>query len=290
MMTQVVVDADEMAKVMKGERIMSTRRLWGAGAAMTILASSIQAFGAEAVSTQSFDSLGTLVGPLAGDVRCQRFAPRAEVLELKVNKPGQTFSLTDGEGQEIEGAIRNGQLQFTATQQIYATIVRGKKRSDDEHLFNASGNKGKFPFGLVSNAYIFGRDGTLSDFGETAPDMGEIQQVRFCYGLTEEPQELPRCTEIEDGPQCPVVDEAERNGTLVFFDFDQLNFGGEARPCVCGNTVLLNCNESLPADEPGTCAGGVLQKVEVMYVLTKNPDSKVCKTIDGERICFRTPD
>jgi hypothetical protein len=119
--------------------------------------------------------------------------------------------------------------------------------------------------------------------------MSEIRQIRFCYGLSEEVEELPRCADIEDGPQCPVNGEAERNGAVVFFDFDQLNFGAEAKPCVCGNTVLEDCNESLPAGQTDSCVGGVEQKLRVLFELTKNPDSRVCKVIDGDRKCFETP-
>jgi hypothetical protein len=101
----------------------------------------------------------------------------------------------------------------------------------------------------------------------------------------QEPQELPRCADIEGGPQCPVDDEKmERNGVLAFFDFDQLNFGAEAKPCVCGNTVLRDCDESLPADQPGSCVGGVEQKLPVLLELTKN--DRVCEVIDGERVCW----
>ena len=107
--------------------------------------------------------------------------------------------------------------------------------------------------------------------------------------VPQEPQELPRCADIEGGPQCPVDDEQmERNGVLAFFDFDQLNFGAEAKPCVCGNTVLRDCDESLPADQPGSCVGGVEQKLPVLFELTKNPDSRMCETIDGERKCWDT--
>jgi hypothetical protein len=108
---------------------------------------------------------------------------------------------------------------------------------------------------------------------------------------TQEPQELPRCADIEGGPQCPVDDEQkERNGVLAFFDFDELNFGVEAQPCVCGNTVLRDCDESLPAGQTDSCVGGVEQKLPVLFELTKNPDSRVCKVIDGDRKCFETPD
>src|SRR5688572_17613341 len=38
---------------------------------------------------------------------------------------------------------------------------------------------------------------------------------------------LPMCKEVENGPQCPVGDGgSERNGSIVFFDFDEPDFGG----------------------------------------------------------------
>jgi hypothetical protein len=107
-----------------------------------------------------------------------------------------------------------------------------------------------------------------------------------------EPEALPRCADIEGAPQCPIADEVERNGVLVFVDFDQANFGARAQEnvCVCGNTVLVDCDETQPADGEDTCAGGQLQELPVTYELIKNPASTVCKTVDGERICKKTPD
>ena len=48
--------------------------------------------------------------------------------------------------------------------------------------------------------YVFGKDPALFDRGETAPNMSAIRQIRFCEGLSEEPEPLPRCADIEDGP------------------------------------------------------------------------------------------
>jgi hypothetical protein len=107
-----------------------------------------------------------------------------------------------------------------------------------------------------------------------------------------EPEALPKCADIEGGPQCPTADGVERNGVLIFGDFDQAKFGAQAREnvCVCGNTVLNDCDETQPADGELTCAGGTLQELPVIYELIRNPASEVCKTVDGERICKKTPD
>jgi hypothetical protein len=152
-----VVEENEMTKVANGQRMMSTGRLWGAGAAVAILVSSMHAFAADAAFTPMFDSLATPLGPIAGDVHCDQFAPRSEILELEINNPGAGFSLTDDEGQEIEGIVREKrELQFTATMQIYATIVRGERSNDDNLFGSSTDDDDGDDFGAVSNAYVFG--------------------------------------------------------------------------------------------------------------------------------------
>jgi hypothetical protein len=139
-------------------------------------------------------------------------------------------------------------------------------------------------FGRVSHVYVFGDDGALFDRGETAPNRRVIGQIRYCYGLSEEPEPLPMCADIENGPQCPLEGEVEKNGALVFFDFDEIDFGG-AKECVCGTTELVECNEKAPAGEEDTCAGGELSALPVEVLAIKNPDSTICRTIDGKRKC-----
>lgn len=99
---------------------------------------------------------------------------------------------------------------------------------------------------------------------------------------------LPRCSEVEKGPQCPFDDKgSERNGSLVFFDFDERDFGG-APQCTCGELVLRNCNEDAPAGEPDSCAGGELMELPVVVEAIKNVTdtaSTTCETYRGRRDC-----
>jgi hypothetical protein len=104
-----------------------------------------------------------------------------------------------------------------------------------------------------------------------------------------QPVAVPRCADIEGAPQCPMG--VEKNALVVLFDFDQDKFGAGAQEnvCVCGNTVLVECDETQPAGGEGTCVGGQLQELPVTIELIKNPATTICKTIDGQRICVTTP-
>ena len=108
--------------------------------------------------------------------------------------------------------------------------------------------------------------------------------------LRAQSEALPKCAEVEGGPRCPTANGAERNGVLIFGDFDQAKFGAQAQEnvCVCGNTMLNDCDETQPADGELTCAGGTLQELPITIELIKNPATTICKTVDGERICVTT--
>jgi hypothetical protein len=267
------------------------RKLWVAGAAMTALVSATPALAESALEgTQEFETLGQVL-TVEGDAHCDRFAPGSEIIELEESGPAPDFTLTGPRRQKITAAIPDGaSLHWQATVPVNFVIVRGTERGLERRKDKRSGlrdpaTKTYEGSRAISHVYVFGDDGTLFDRGETAPNVSAIQQVRYCYGLSEEPEPLPMCAEIENGPQCPVDEEqVERNGALVFFDFDEIDFGG-AKECVCGTTVLVECNEKAPAGEEDTCAGGELSALPVEYLAIKNPDSTICRTIDGKRKC-----
>lgn len=76
------------------------------------------------------------------------------------------------------------------------------------------------------------------------------------------------------------------NGLLIFFDFDEVNFGVDANQCTCGETKLNDCDEGASAqEEDTTCAGGTLQQVPVQVEGIQNPGTTVCTTISGRRVC-----
>ena len=100
----------------------------------------------------------------------------------------------------------------------------------------------------------------------------------------EESEPLPNCAEVKDGPQCPVG----KTGAVVFFDFQEP--GDEQIGCVCGDVTLLQCREEAGQTETGTCAGGTLERLPIVYELIRNPATTICKTIDGKRICRTTSD
>lgn len=244
-------------------------------------------------------ALGTIaktVLTVEGAPACNRFALNAEIERLHKNNPGPSFTLSGPLGQTIEGTVSpdGKSLAWEATVPVNFTIVSGggKGGHEFEEGFEEDDNKGG---GTRSNVFLFG-DGTTFDNEESAPDMSEIKRVRFCYGLDEmaDAAPLPRCDEIENGPLCPVFDaEDERNGVLVFLDFDAQVFGATSseNQCVCGNVELDDCSEGLPADEEGSCAGGELREIPVLVEAIRNvrdggPDATtVCTTVDGKRVC-----
>jgi hypothetical protein len=255
-----VVEKNVMTKIWEGRAMTSRRYLWVAASMIGVLASSVQASEMAAESTQTFESLGQVL-TVEGPARCDQFAIGSEIIELQEENPVPRFDLEGPQRQEITGRVPDGTvLEWEATVPVDFVIVVGTKNDNDDD-------------GAISNVYVFGDDPAPFDQGEIAPNMSTVRQVRFCYGLPVVQEPLPSCAEIEDGSQCPLLgdEQEERNGALVFFDFDQPDFGADQPPCVCGSTELLDCNEKLLAGQEGTCAGGELQAVEVVYVATKSP-------------------
>ena len=274
------VEGSEMTEVMKGA---SLRHLWAAGAAMVFLASSTQAFGTSGPPpAQSPGSVGTVV-TVSGGARCDQFANGLEIIELKEDDPGPDFVLNGPDGQEIAAVVSNDTtLEWEATVPVDFVIVRAASTDDDDDDDDDSG------FGRASHVYFFGDAPATVDRGETAPDRRRIEQIRFCYGLPQEPETLPRCADIEDGPRCPVDDEGvERDAVLVTFLFDERQFGGVPQ-CTCGEVVLTDCDENVRFDQPNSCAGGELQDIPVQIELIESitgSGETDCETVGSKRRC-----
>jgi hypothetical protein len=227
-----------------------------------------------ASATPALATTALTVLPVQGFPGCDLFA--MNVNQLSQSSPEGNFTLTDN-GQTIDASVSDdGQsLSWNSTLPVNYVIVGGETRS---------------------NIFLFG-DGTVFDIEESAPSTSAILQVRFCFGADlPDGGPLPPCSSLENGPLCPVVDGdegQERNGTLIFFDFDEPFFGvgsGESQ-CTCGNVQLEDCAEGLPAESGNTCAGGELLELPVIVEGVKNsrdggPEATtVCKTVDGVREC-----
>jgi hypothetical protein len=280
-------DGSEMTKAVKVRKMTSIPNLGCAGAAIAIVALSTQAFGqGGSPPTETTDSVGNVL-TVQGDVRCKQLAIEAEVRELVWGGEREPdFVLKDDDDQRIEGAVSDGTtLKWQATVPVDFVIVRGTTDGDDDDDDS--------DFGRASHVYVFGNDPANFDSDETAPNMSTIEQIRFCYGLPQEPETLPRCADIDDGPQCPVDDEGvERNALLATFLFDERDFGGVPQ-CTCGELVLRDCNENAPSDEPDSCAGGELLELPVQIEAIKNVTdtaSTTCKVRGGKRRCRTTED
>lgn len=263
----------------------SIRTICAAAASMAFLGTASPALG----------SIAKTVLTVEGAPACTLFAISSEIIQRHKNNPGPSFTLSGPLGQTIDGTVSpdGKSLAWEATVPVNFTIVSGGGKGGGE--FEQGVEKDGDGGGTRSNVFLFG-DGTTFDNDETAPDMGEIKRVRFCYGLEEmaDAAPLPRCDEIENGPLCPVSDgEEERNGVLVFLDFDAQVFGAASseNQCVCGDVELDDCSEGLPADEEGSCAGGELREIPVLVEAIRNvrdggPDATtVCTTVDGKRVC-----
>ena len=80
---------------------------------------------------------------------------------------------------------------------------------------------------------------------------------------------------------------------MIFFDFNEPFFGlgsGDNR-CTCGDVVIEDCAEGLPAESGNSCAGGELLELPVFVEGVKNSRdggpgaTTVCTTVDGRREC-----
>jgi hypothetical protein len=260
------------------------RTLCAAGVTCAALASPSEAFAA---------SLGVVLTE-EGFPSCNSFAVNDDLLQLQKDRPGASFSLADEDGQEITATVTDDhRLAWEATIPVNVVIVAGRRPVVDDLARSSEDDDHDREFRSArSLVYLFGAEGTTFDNDETAPDSAEIKRVRFCYGLSEdfEEEEVARCEDIPDGPQCPLDGEEERNGVLVFFDFDERNFGVERddNQCACGDLEPIGCAEGAAADEEGACAGNVLQEIPVLVEGIKNPASTICTTVDGKRVCKRT--
>jgi hypothetical protein len=289
------LEGSEMNKVMERGIMTSIRHLGAAGAAIAILGSAPQVLGESAPPvTETIVPVGQVL-TVGGEVRCARFAIGSGLVELTKDDPGRHFVLTGALGQRIEGVVSNGTtLEWQATVPVDFVIVRGKRRKHIESSPVAvTDDDSGFGFRSVSHVYVFGSDPATFDSGESAPDLSAIQQIRFCYGLSEEPQVVPRCSDIEDGPRCPLDDSGvERNGSIFFLDFDKRDFGG-APECTCGELVLRACNVNVDAGEPNACAGGTWREPNLLIEAIKNVTdtaSTTCRTKRARRDCSRSED
>jgi hypothetical protein len=261
------------------------RTLCAAGVTCAALASPTEAFAA---------SLGVILTE-EGFPSCNRFAINGDLIPLQKNQPGSSFSLTGTGGQEITATVTDGnRLAWEATVPVNVVIVAGRRSVVDDVARSSEDDIGDHgSSSRRSLVYIFGDEGTTFDNDETAPDLAQIKRVGFCYGLSEdfEEEQVARCEHIPDGSQCPLDGEEERNGVLVFFDFDQRNFGVERseNQCACGDLEPVGCAEGAAAGVEGACAGNELQEIPVLVEGIKNPSSTICTTVDGKRVCKSTP-
>lgn len=269
---------EEEARIVVNRRKMAlVGRLWIAGAAFAILASSTQAYAdVEPREPESVGSDGA-VSPVEGDLQCERWG--IDMIELKENDPAPEFFLKGPNRQEIRGTIFDERiLEWEATVPVNFVVVVG----EEPDLFSRA---------AAAHLYTFADSPATSDRDETAPDSSVIKQVRFCYGLPVELEALPRCADVVDGPQCPLDDKGfERNGSLTFADFDEPFFGGVPQ-CTCGELVLRDCNENAAAGEPDSCAGGIFQELTISVEFIKNVTdsaSTQCRTRGGKRRCRTT--
>ena len=214
---------------------------------------------------------------LEGNPTCSSLTENSSIIDLRDTsvQAGDLITLSGPQGQSIQAQVDSTGTSiefFTSDVPTNFVILKGQ------------GNSGAI-------VYHYGAFGTTGDTFLDGPDSANITQAAWCYGLTDvvETDPVPSCADLgEDAPQCPLDGGVEENGLLIFFDFDETNFGVDANQCTCGNTDLNDCDEGASAGGTATCAGGTLQQVPVQVEGIQNPSSTVCTTVSGKRVCKTT--
>jgi hypothetical protein len=215
---------------------------------------------------------------LEGNPTCSSLTENSAIINLRDTsvQAGELITLSGPQGQTIKAQVDSTGTSiefFTSDVPTNFVILKGQ------------GNSGAI-------VYHYGASGTTGDTFLDGPDSASISQAAWCYGLTDvvETDPVPTCAELgADAPQCPLDGEVEQNGLLIFFDFDEVNFGVDANQCTCGVTELNDCDEGASATGTNTCAGGELQQIPVQVEGIENPSSTVCTTVSGKRVCKTTP-
>jgi hypothetical protein len=255
------------------------------------------------VTTQAQATSSTVVLNLEGNPTCDSLGDNASILAARDNGP--QVGVNEVSGPRIDGMVQT--IQYTIDASGEFPLVSWDILNQDEFvnpinyvIIKGQGSNGArvFHFGGIG-------EGAVSDTEEEAT--GNIAAVSFCYGLTEGPIDTPLagiqdCAELDVENNlggtligaCPTPEIGDpKKRLLISLDLDADNF--DIQSCTCNVPEgLPSCDPNVPVDEPGACIvtdmydplEGVNERVPVMIQGVETPNSYICYTIGGDRVCY----
>ncbi len=267
----------------------------------------IASFAMLSIMTQARATETNVVLNLEGNPTCNSLGANDMIIEIRDNDPQPGENIVTGdiffEGMFVgeQRIVYYMNISGESVDKWEIDVPEEEVTPVNYTILKARGNAGAV-------VYHFGgkNAGATKDSVEVAN--GEITAVSFCYGLTGPTVPpvavvIPECDEFSSGggvddlggteigacPTATMGDPAQR----VLISLDLLAKDFDVQSCTCNVPGGLPiCDPEASVNEPGACmdtigpGNGVNERVPVLIQAVENPDSYICYTIGGRRLCY----
>lgn len=246
---------------------------------------------------------------LEGNPTCSSLGDNSAVLEYRDGSPASktiVLNTSDGGTQTLAytlGSDSSGNAQILHWEISSLTGTAGNPIN--YVILKSQGGSGArvFHYGAAGPGAGAIVDNELSATG------ARLAAVSFCYGLTtglpggpEPVAAIPDCADFTDQNGEVVLDDTvigrcptDINETrlLISLDLEKPNF--DVQSCTCNIPGGLPvCDPELAVDEPGACIStdpndpmqGINERVPILIQGVEAPNSYICYTIGGRRVCY----